>query len=280
MRCARDGVLGDARNPRRENRSCEPRTCALWRLSIPVGCSCATKRRIQGRAVFERIVTPAARRYRPCGITPWQFARGKLRRDPVYRAIVEGPWLSNAGSVVDVGCGQGLMLALIAELRRAATGASGAGRPAKLLGIETRVKVADIARKALGGEAEIVSADARGATLPATDVVLLLDVLHMMPAKDQEALVADLVHALSPGGVLLMREADADAGLRFQAVNFANRIKALAFGYSVRGFHFRSAQQWRRLLEAHGLTVEIQAMGQGTPYGNVLLAGRKPVSLR
>ena len=224
--------------------------------------------------------------------------------DPVYRAVFEGPWLRRGGTVIDLGCGQGLMLALIAEARRpeasartadtllsegrqeggrcAEDGAEKAGRPAagapregRLIGIELRPKVAAIARRVLGDGAEIIAADARTERLPTARTILVFDVLHMMPAADQEALLRGLVAALEPGGVLLLREADAGAGWRFQAVNIANRLKALAFGYSSNGFCFRTAAQWQTLLETLGLGVELQPMGQGTPYGNVLLAGTK-----
>ena len=248
--------------------------------------------------MFEVIAKQAAQRYRSCGITAWQFAQGKLLGDPVYRAVLDGPWLKRGGTVIDLGCGQGLMLAAIAEARAAEkarnvdgiTGGAGLGelraeepgRPAdsapragRLVGIELRAKVAGIARRALASDVEISAADARSEALPVARTILVFDVLHMMPAKDQEALLRGLVAALEPGGTLLLREADADAGWRFQAVNFANRMKALAFGYSSKGFCFRTAASWRALLESRGLSVEVWPMGKGTPYGNVLLVGTK-----
>jgi len=241
--------------------------------------------------VFETIAKQAAQRYRSCGITAWQFARGKLLGDPVYRAVLDGPWLKRGGTVIDLGCGQGLMLALIAEGRAVALteqrppvneGRPAAGAPSggRLVGVELRPKVAEIARRALGGEAEIIASDARSEALPVARTILVFDVLHMMPAADQEALLRGLVTALEPGGTLLLREADAGAGWRFQAVNVANRVKALAFGYSSKGFCFRTAAGWRALFESYGLSVEVRPMGTGTPYGNVLLAGTKAAEVR
>ena len=40
-------------------------------------------------------------------------------------------------------------------------------------------------------------------------------------------------------------------------------------------FHYRGAAEWKEMLSHHGLTVDVQPMGMGTPYANVLLAGRK-----
>ena len=56
--------------------------------------------------------------YLQCGITAWEFARGKLRGDPVYRALVEDSALASGISIVDVGCGQGLALSVLIEASR------------------------------------------------------------------------------------------------------------------------------------------------------------------
>ncbi len=56
---------------------------------------------------------------------------------------------------------------------------------------------------------------------------------------------------------------------------------SLLRGHWRQRFHYRSASEWRGILESLGLTVDVQPMGMGTPYANVLLAGRKlPQDLR
>ena len=142
-------------------------------------------------------------------------------------------------------------------------------------GIEERPKTAEAARQSLAGEAKIETADLRTAELPQADAILLLDVLHYLPAADQEALLARTAAALAPGGVLLIRDADADAGWRFTATRIQERFSSLLRGHPRQRFHYRSAAEWRRLLEELGLTVDLQPMGMGTPYANVLLAGRQ-----
>ena len=225
---------------------------------------------------FQHLSELASRRYRPAGITAWRFARGKLRGDPVYRAVWEGPWIQQ-GTIVDLGCGPGLMLALFVSAQE-----SGEIDPmlawrkeCRLVGIETRSRVASIARLALGSRAEIISADARQSPLPRCRTVLLFDVLHMMPASDQETLLQAVLCALAPNGVILIREANAAAGWRFHVVRFANRMKALLKGYSSRGFHFRSTGEWSEWLQSHALDLEVHPMNQGTPFGNVLLVARR-----
>ena len=67
-----------------------------------------------------------------------------------------------------------------------------------------------------------------------------------------------------------MREADAAAGWRFEAVRAGNRAKALAFGYWRQPFHFRTAAEWSALFERLGFHVVRQGSGAGTPFANVL----------
>jgi uncharacterized protein (DUF2062 family)/SAM-dependent methyltransferase len=232
---------------------------------------------------FVDLVRAAADRYAPIGITAWEFARGKLRNDPVYRAAIERPLLDGDPSregtgprtLVDIGCGQGLMLAILAEARRRARGGAWT-QPVeppmfdRMVGIETRPRIAGIARAALSGEAEIVSDDARLVALPRAHCLLLFDVLHLMPADDQERLLASAASALEPGGAIFIREADRSAGWRFRMVQVGNRLKALAVGRWRQPFHFRSADEWTTCFARLGLRSEVRPMGEGTPFGNIL----------
>jgi hypothetical protein len=108
---------------------------------------------------------------------------------------------------------------------------------------------------------------------PAADAVLFFDVLHLIPLADQERLIASASASLSPGGTILVREADPDGGWRFMAVRLGNRLKALAVGRWRQRFHFRTAGEWSSLLTRHRLQCEMQPMGEGTPFANFLLRG-------
>ena len=80
----------------------------------------ATLRGSAADAAFLDLVRDASDRYTLSSITAWEFARGKLRRDPLYRAAVCGGLLPSGGTLVDIGCGQGLTLAILAEASRRA----------------------------------------------------------------------------------------------------------------------------------------------------------------
>jgi uncharacterized protein (DUF2062 family)/2-polyprenyl-3-methyl-5-hydroxy-6-metoxy-1,4-benzoquinol methylase len=239
------------------------------------GATYAAARRRSADDLFAALALRAADRYVSTSITAWEFARAKLQRDPVYRAVLCGGWLTGGGTLVDIGCGQGLMLGLLAEAAR--TGQPGRQalvipRFDRLVGIETRTRVARLARIALGNDAAILDADARTANLEPCDAVLIFDVLHMMPSVDQDALLASIAARLRPGGTILIREADSASGWRFTVVAVGNRLKALALGQWRQRFHFRSAAGWSECFARHGFRTTVREMGSGTPFGNVLFS--------
>lgn len=234
---------------------------------------------------FTRLVRETADRYLGTSITAWEFARAKLRNDPVYRAVLLADWLPRAGRLVDIGCGQGLLLALLAEARLAASkgvwpAAWPAPPPLALAGVELRTRMSRLARHALAADATIVTADAREADLGRADVIVIFDVLHLIDAASQAAIVARAAAALEPGGRLLVREADAAAGWRFRMVRLGNRLTALVQGRWFAPFAFRAGAEWRALLRDAGLDVSVQPMGEGTPFANVLIVGTKPQAER
>ena len=221
-----------------------------------------TVRSTTGDPTFLELVRRAADRYVGTSMTAWEFARGKLRGDPVYRTTLFGRLIPSGRVLVDIGCGQGLMLALLAEARRAADAgtlpASVAPPPRyeRMVGIERRPRVARIAADALKEDAEIVGADAQSEALPSADAILLFDVLHLIPGPAQDAMLARLRAAVTPGGVILVREADAAAGWWFHVVRLANRLKALALGSWRQPFCFRTRAEWLACFAAHGFDAE------------------------
>ena len=232
------------------------------------------------------LIEAAALPYRGAGRYAWNFAKGKLRHDPVFAAVLRLGMLPGEGSLVDLGCGQGLLLSLLA----AAKAQHAAGRwprdwpapPARLAlrGIDAQADRVRVARDALGASARIDLRDLRDLRdldLRPCSAITLLDVLLYMGAADQERVIEKAAAALEPGGLLLLREPDAGAGFAYHATKWGARLDAALRGRFAQKLCCRSAASWKAELERRGLAVEAQPMSQGTLFANVLFAARKVV---
>jgi trans-aconitate methyltransferase len=215
---------------------------------------------------FDDAVTEAMAHYTASSHFARGMMRGKLRVDPVYRELLDRG-IGDARRIVDLGCGRGLLLALILASR-------GAAEAPDLVGVELAGSSARTARMALGDAATIVEADIAKQDVPRCDAVTLLDVAHYLPVPDQDELLTRVRAALPAGGRLFVREADAAAGLGFLAVRTAERLAAIRDGRPLRRFAYRTVAELSRRLESSGFTVTATPMGHGTPFANVLLEAR------
>jgi uncharacterized protein (DUF2062 family)/2-polyprenyl-3-methyl-5-hydroxy-6-metoxy-1,4-benzoquinol methylase len=237
-------------------------------------------RRGQRPPEVEALIEATAHRYLDAGLVQCEIVRGKLRHDPVYFALLRDGALPCSGRLLDLGCGRGIALALLtaaADQRARAAYPEGWQPPPELQlsGIDVAEDAARVARAGLNGCAAIETADLLSTPLPPADAILLIDVLHYLPPEDQRRLLSRVAGALPPGGLLLVREADAAAGWRFHAIRLSERLMALCrrdWRQWRQGFHYRSQADWISLLTARGLLAKVGPMGMGTPYANVLIA--------
>jgi SAM-dependent methyltransferase len=223
-------------------------------------------------ANFNSIVDAATLPYARTSRFAYHFARGKLRYDPVYRAILENGPLPNEGRLIDLGCGLGILLALLSEARNRhhMENESPLPQTLKFYGVELLSWKVAAARQALGGRATIQQGDIRTFKLPDCSAAILLDVLFYLNAEEQQQILQRIASILQPGGILLLREADAAGGLRHYITNLAEHICCLWRGQGWPALHYRSKAEWIALLEESGFSVESLPMSQGTPFSNIL----------
>lgn len=248
-------------------------------LGLAAGAATFGLLRRNARDRFQRLlIEESARPYLDVSIGNWEFVRGKLRHDPVYLSIVTRGWLPSSGLLVDLGCGRGALLALlrtyaeprIDELRPVGCAPS----PAELRGIgfDAGERVVSAAR-AVG--LEVQQQDLRTLAVPRCRCAVLLDVLHYLSRQAQEELLAKVAAALEPGGVLLLREADASRSWRFWLTAAAERLRAVFRGRPRMRFCYRSSAEWQSLLALLGFEVTAHPMSHGTPFQNVLLVASR-----
>lgn len=227
---------------------------------------------------FSRLREAAAEPYLAAGVLHWEFVRGKLRYDPVFGRLLRDGVLPRRGTLVDLGCGRGILLTLLATLAEVADPPPEETADMELVGIELRESAVRAARAALGDRGRVEQGDLAHHPIPACDTAVLLDVLHYMPASAQEALLRRVVAALRPAGVLIIREADDGGGWRFAVTRAAERLRAVGRLHLRQRFHYRDRKGWTALVERLGLAVDARPMAHGTPYANVLLVARKPAA--
>jgi SAM-dependent methyltransferase len=225
----------------------------------------------------DALVEAAAAPFRDAGRFAWHFARGKLRYDPVFLALLERGAFPDQGRLLDLGCGQGVLFALlIAARQRHVDGVWLAGWPPPpqrlaMRGIDLHREAVRRAGVALGAHATVEHGDVCDVPLGEAEVVVMMDVLHYLPPARQEALLDAIAAALPRGGRFITRVGDAADGVRYAATRAGDWLVSVARGTLRPRFHRRPAADWTALLARHGFSVRAEPMSQGTPFANVLL---------
>ncbi len=191
------------------------------------------------------------------------YARGKLRGDPVYQAVLER-LRGTAAPLFDVGCGVGLLEFFLRE--------SGFANPITGIDHDER-KVAQANAAASRYEAlHFERADARE-PMPRGSNVILIDVLHYFSDPEQERILQNAAAAVPPGGLVLVRDAIRDGSLRY-------RLTAAQEGFSrairwLRAERLNFPTRERIVWPFAGFAAEIVPLWGRTPFNNYLFVFRR-----
>lgn len=223
----------------------------------------------------------ATRSFRGAGLHAWYTVRSKLRLDPVFLSLIERGILPDRGKLLDMGCGRGILLSLLVAARDQYLSGkwprhwSPPPLHLSLHGLDISRDALRTARQALGSHAHLDRIDIGHADLGSSAAIVFLDVLFYLHEEDQWRVLGKAAAALDPGGVLVIREADAGAGIAFCITQCAERLAAMASGRGWQSLHYRPVTEWAQLLETLGLSVSTESMSAGTPFANVLLVARR-----
>ena len=229
---------------------------------------------------WRALVTCVSDAYRAVDSHAARFASSKLKRDPVFRHVFEHGLIPPGATVLDLGCGQGLLagcLAAAADAQRRGDWPAAWG-PAptdtRMIGLE--LSPLQLRRAAVGGlaAARFVLADMRHVDFPPCDVVACIDTLHYLPLSEQDDVLLRARNALRAGGVLLLRVNDASAPLRWRLGLWIDRITRAVQGGGFEPVHGRTLESWRAVLNRLGFEVECRPMNGRLPFANLLLVAR------
>ncbi len=204
----------------------------------------------------------------------FHYVRIKLATDPAARIVasIAGDRDGALGHVLDLGAGRGQLAIALVEL----------GRATRVLAVDWDGVKVDAGRRAVAAEPalpiELVERDVREFDVSGVfDTVLLVDVLHYLPTRDQDALLERAARAVAPGGRVVVREADTERGLRSAMTRLEERVfTALGVNRGER-VELRSARSIADRLTSHGLEVRVLPAWGRTPFSNVAIVGERRV---
>lgn len=183
---------------------------------------------------------------------PWRerlFVRARLASAPLdeIASRVRG------GRMLDVGCGHGVLCALVSQ-RLPAT---------FVMGIDPDPRKIDWARASIGRRP---LTDFRTTTVEALalveaasfDTITVADVLYLLPERDHHGFLVACHRLLKPGGSLLLKEAEDDGGWRTAKALAQERlmVRLLRRTRSSGGLGFSTREQLGCELQVAGFRVE------------------------
>lgn len=178
--------------------------------------------------------------------------------------------LPQAGEVLDVGCGHGI---LSLELARR--------QGVSVLGVDVDDAKVQVARRAAAragaSHARFETVDPAGVPEGAWAAIAVVDALYLMPAERQEELLACLATRLRPGGSLVVKEMDTTPRAKAFWMRTQERLAVRAL-HITRGdtLAFTDAASLERTMSAAGLRTATTRVDRRYPHPHVLVVGTKP----
>jgi 1-acyl-sn-glycerol-3-phosphate acyltransferase len=142
------------------------------------------------------------------------YMRVKVKMEDNYRLFES--LLPKKGTITDVGCGYGFlpyMLSFMSEDR-------------VVIGTDYDEEKIAVAANCFSRTKNIsfFAADATQCELPKSDAFVMSDILHYLPAVEQEKLIVKCIKSLNPGGMILIRDADSSMSKRHWGTRYTEFI--------------------------------------------------------
>ncbi len=195
------------------------------------------------------------------------YMRIKVRLEKNYRFFDE--LIPRSALVTDVGCGYGFMsymLAMTSENRR-------------IYGIDYDAEKIAVAAHGIARpqNTSFTAGDALTVDFQPSDVFILADVLHYLPAEDQRLLIQKCAQHLHPAGMLVIRDGDAGLERRHKGTVLTEFFSTKIIGFNKtaanRRLCFTTRESILKTLKNANFAVEIIDDAKRT--SNIIFIGRK-----
>lgn len=177
-----------------------------------------------------------------------------------------------AGQVLELGCGHGLLSCHLAlqSTDRAVHGVD------LDLGKISEARAAAAAASRLGAQVTFGLAPSGSVPAGPWDAIVIVDVLYLLDAAAQRALLTHCAGLLRPGGVLVVKEMGHSPAWKFRwnliQETLSVRILQITEG---RRLTFLPTDQLAAVMAAAGLAVRTRRVDRGRPHPHVLLTGTR-----
>ncbi|MCW3070978.1 MAG: glycerol acyltransferase [Bacteroidetes bacterium] len=175
------------------------------------------------------------------------YMRVKVKMEDKYRLFES--LLPKKGTITDIGCGYGFlpyMLAFMSEDR-------------VVIGTDYDEEKIAVAANCFSKTKNIsfFAADATECELPESDAFIMSDILHYLPAAEQEKLIAKCIGSLNAGGMILIRDADSSMSKRHWGTRYTEFISTnVGFNKTKNKLEFVSSTFIVDVVKKHGLHIE------------------------
>jgi cyclopropane fatty-acyl-phospholipid synthase-like methyltransferase len=196
--------------------------------------------------------------------------RGRMASAPLAEIAARAP----SGRILDVGCGHGALMALLAT-----------DRPDRhVTGVDPDPRKVKWATASIGRLPNVqVRLGTVETLLPAYeakfDGVVMADVMYLLPPERWEAFLGTLFRLLEPGGVLLLQESEADRSWRHLKciVQEFFMVRVLRRTRSSGGLHLKPRSFTEALLRRVGFEeIRSTTMSAGYTTPHVQIEARRP----
>jgi 2-polyprenyl-3-methyl-5-hydroxy-6-metoxy-1,4-benzoquinol methylase len=185
--------------------------------------------------------------------------------------------VGDAGPVLEVGCGHGLLSLYLALARP--------GRRVTGVDIDApKIEEAGAAARRLGpGEADITFEAVAPGYVPGPEgswgAVVFADILYLLPVDDQRQLVGAAARAVHEGGVVVIKEMGLTPRWKMRWNRFQETLATKVFRITESvgaGLTFVAPDEMAAWLAAEGLDVTHHPVDKGYPWPHHLVVGTRP----
>ena len=179
-------------------------------------------------------------------------------------------YLPKQGTLLDLGCGHGLFLALAKQEKP----------DLQLIGLDLSSEKITAARKAFNASncmiQQLTVMDIADFPEQSVDVISIIDVMYLVPIERWDSILKKCYDCLKPGGRLLLKEMDRSITWKYVLLHLEEILIVKIFGLTLgEEFTFHSPEEIHRRLEAAGFEVEEIPLHRGYFVPHQLWIGKK-----